>query len=84
MSAYWYCLRALILRAEADYQYEPVSALDIDHSGPGGEPVTTVMREMGLSLIFIAHDLAVVNIFDRVLVMYPDMWNLGTYDEVYR
>ncbi|MGA4816627.1 oligopeptide/dipeptide ABC transporter ATP-binding protein [Pseudomonas aeruginosa] len=39
----------------------------------------------GLSLIFIAHDLAVVkHISDRVLVMYlGHAVELGTYDEVY-
>ncbi|MFH7128139.1 hypothetical protein ACHWUR_28550 [Klebsiella pneumoniae] len=45
-----------------------------------------LQREMGLSLIFTAHDLAVVkHISDRVLVMYlGHAVELGTYDEVYQ
>ena len=46
----------------------------------------SLQKEMGLSLIFIAHDLAIVkHISDRVLVMYlGNAVELGTDEEVYK
>ena len=45
----------------------------------------SLQKEMGLSLIFIAHDLAVVkHISDRVLVMYlGNAMELGSDEDVY-
>ncbi|MFZ7109865.1 murein tripeptide/oligopeptide ABC transporter ATP binding protein OppF [Avibacterium avium] len=77
--------RALIIEPKLIICDEPVSALDVSIQAQVVNLLKSLQKEMGLSLIFIAHDLAVVkHISDRVLVMYlGNAVELGTYDKVY-
>jgi oligopeptide transport system ATP-binding protein len=62
---------ALIARPELLIADEPTTALDVTVQAQILELIRRFQRELGMAVIFITHDLAVVSgLCDRVLVMY--------------
>jgi oligopeptide transport system ATP-binding protein len=77
--------RAIALNPDVLLCDEPVSALDLSVQAQVVNLLMRLQRELGLSIIFVAHDLSVVrHVSDRVAVMYLGrVAELGEHQQVY-
>lgn len=77
--------RSLVLKPSFIIADEPVSALDVSIQAQVINLLMDIKKEMDLTILFIAHNLAVVKYFsDRIGVMYfGNMVELADADELY-
>ena len=78
--------RSIIMRPELIIADEPVSALDVSIQAQVINLLNDLRHELGLTILFIAHDLSVVKYFsDRIAVMYfGNMVELTTSEELFK
>ena len=77
--------RAVIMNPELIIADEPVSALDVSIQAQVINLLNDLRHELGLTILFIAHDLSVVKYFsDRIGVMYyGKLVELASSDELF-
>ena len=77
--------RAVVMQPEMIIADEPVSALDVSIQAQVINLLNELRNDLGLTILFIAHDLSVVKYFsDRIGVMYfGKMVELATSDELF-
>lgn len=78
--------RALVMKPEFLICDEPISALDVSIRAQIINLLRELKEEMGLTIMFIAHDLSVVHYFcDRIAVMYfGRIVELATSEELFK
>ena len=78
--------RAVILQPEMIIADEPISALDVSIQAQVINLLNDLRERLGLTILFIAHDLSVVKYFsDRIGVMYfGKMVELADSDELFK
>ncbi len=77
--------RAVVMEPDLIIADEPVSALDVSIQAQVINLLNELRHDLGLTILFIAHDLSVVKYFsDRIGVMYyGKMVELATSDELF-
>ncbi len=77
--------RAIIMNPELIIADEPISALDVSIQAQVINLLNDLSEKMGLTIMFIAHDLAVVKYFsNRIAVMYfGKIVEMGNSDELF-
>ena len=78
--------RAVVMQPEMIIADEPISALDVSIQAQVINLLNDLRESMGLTILFIAHDLSVVKYFsDRIGVMYfGKMVELADSDELFK
>ncbi len=78
--------RAIIMNPELIIADEPISALDVSIQAQVINLLSDLSKNMGLTTLFIAHDLAVVKYFsDRIAVMhFGKIVELASSDELFK
>lgn len=78
--------RALVMNPKLLICDEPISALDVSIRAQILNLLNDIKEEMGLTMLFIAHDLSVVKYFcDRIAVMYyGSIVEIASSDELFR
>ena len=78
--------RAVVMQPEMIIADEPVSALDVSIQAQVINLLNDLRERLGLTILFIAHDLSVVKYFsDRIGVMYfGKMVELASSDELFK